>query len=187
MGIVYLAQNKLNGKCYIGKTTKTLNRRKAQHLYDAKHRNSYFNNAIQKYGIKSFVWEVIDVCKEEPMLNKLEKFYIFIFNSFENGYNLTKGGEGISGWKHSSDTIQEIVRKNTNKKHSLEVRKKISKSNGGFIIGAQLDRAKNPETRCWQSVMTFSGNKRKSLGYYEDPFTASLVYILVFNILGGIA
>ena len=58
MGIVYLATNKINEKCYVGITKKILNRRKKIHLYSAFKRNSsfVFHNALRKYGKYSCSW-----------------------------------------------------------------------------------------------------------------------------------
>src|SRR5699024_5281025 len=38
----------------------------------------------------------------------MEKHYINLFNSFHNGYNLTKGGEGMSGYKFSDKVIKKV-------------------------------------------------------------------------------
>jgi hypothetical protein len=46
--------------------------------------------------------------------------------------NLTDGGEGISGYKHSEQTKQKIGVSNSVKKRSAELRERISKSVRGF-------------------------------------------------------
>lgn len=58
-------------------------------------------NAINKYGFENFILEFLyigdidtDVKITKEILNKLEIHYIDIFNSIENGYNLTGGGMG---------------------------------------------------------------------------------------------
>jgi len=133
-GIIYKATNK-NGKYYIGQTIQGLSKRVYQHLYDASiHRkyNSAFHNALRKYGEEAFEWEVIEECYSKEELDEMEYHYIIQYNSFnrENGYNLSLGGEGNHGFKHSSETKQKISDSNKGKtlgrKHTEESKRKMS-------------------------------------------------------------
>lgn len=90
-GIIYKITNKVNGKSYIGQTRYTLEFRWKQHQH--KKDNTYFHNAIHKYGIDNFDIEVLEECNIED-LNSREIFYIAKFDTFNNGYNLTIGGDG---------------------------------------------------------------------------------------------
>lgn len=90
-GIIYKITNKVNGKSYIGQTRYTLEFRWRQHLH--KKDNVYFHNAIKKYGAENFSLEVLEECDLDK-LNSREIFYIAKYNTFENGYNLTLGGDG---------------------------------------------------------------------------------------------
>lgn len=102
-GIIYKWTNKINNKCYIGKTIRE-KERIYQHLNDRRS-NSYFHNALDKYGSDSFTYEVLfetysnSTENLDTILNVLEKFYIKKYNSNnrEFGYNMTVGGDGISG------------------------------------------------------------------------------------------
>ena len=58
--------------------------------------------AIRKYGKENFKVEIIDNCTEEQ-LDDLERFYIAKYNSYENGYNLTRGGQDGIGSKLNID------------------------------------------------------------------------------------
>lgn len=95
--LIYKATNLINNKVYIGQTHKTLEERIKRHKNDYQRRDSYFYRAIRKYGWENFKWEVIDdsaITDEE--LNKLEKYYIKMYNSFDNkdkGYNSTSGAD----------------------------------------------------------------------------------------------
>ena len=90
-GIIYKITNKVNGKSYIGQTRYTIEFRWRQHQH--KKDNTYFHNAIHKYGIQNFSVEVLEECDVEK-LNSREIFYIAKYNTFKEGYNLTIGGEG---------------------------------------------------------------------------------------------
>lgn len=93
--IVYKVTNKINGKVYIGITTKTLEHRKKIHIRDSKRMDTYFYRAIRKYGEENFEWEVIDTAETKEELSELEKYYIKLYDSFDNkdkGYNTTSGG-----------------------------------------------------------------------------------------------
>ena len=98
--IIYKATNVKTNKSYIGQTTQTLKKRQYQHINDAKkgRYNSYFHRTIRKYGPESFTWEILfeGECSSNK-LNDLEIFYIGYYDTFNNGYNLTIGGEGQSG------------------------------------------------------------------------------------------
>lgn len=96
-GIIYQATNVVNNKMYIGKTIKTLKKRKQLHEADARRGSDYiFHKALRKYGVENFKWKIL--CKtSEEQLNELEKFYIEKYKthySLNSGYNMTYGGEG---------------------------------------------------------------------------------------------
>lgn len=90
-GIIYKITNKVNGKSYIGQTRYSLEFRWRQHIH--KKDNTYFHNAIRKYGAENFSIEILEEC-EVSKLNEREMFYIAKLNTFKEGYNLTIGGDG---------------------------------------------------------------------------------------------
>lgn len=90
-GIIYKITNKVNGKSYIGQTRYTIEFRWKQHQH--KKDNTYFHNAIHKYGVGNFSIEILEEC-DIDMMNAREIFYIAKFDTFRNGYNLTIGGDG---------------------------------------------------------------------------------------------
>ena len=90
---IYKVTNKINGKVYIGQSV-DIGRRWRQHM-TAKD-DIYFHKAIQKYGVENFEWEVIEQCKKKD-LDAREAYWIEYYDSFNKGYNCTKGGGGCSG------------------------------------------------------------------------------------------
>ncbi len=111
-GFIYKVTNKVNGKSYIGQTRNTVEFRWRQH-YKAKD-NKYFHRAIQKYGKENFEVTTLEKC-DTNKLNEREIYYINKFNTFSNGYNLTKGGTAytptrkcINGYIEVDDKYDEI-------------------------------------------------------------------------------
>jgi len=91
---VYCIENLFNGKKYIGQT-KNLCQRGSFHLallQAGRHHCSDMQEDYDKYGIKNFVYRVLWVCSGSSLFLK-ENEYIKKFNSVENGYNSTYGGE----------------------------------------------------------------------------------------------
>lgn len=94
---VYRATNVVNGKVYIG-LTQNLEKRKKEHLKCAMNGSQgYFHRAIRKYGWDNFHWSVMYECSNRDGASVCERELIRRFDSFENGYNMTTGGE--AGWR----------------------------------------------------------------------------------------
>jgi group I intron endonuclease len=131
--IIYKVTNLVNGKVYIGKTINTLEKRKIQHISEsnANRTKSIFHKALRKYGEDNFLWEIIDSAESENELFDKEKYYITFYHSYikddnSNGYNMTIGGEGISGLKFSEESKKKSSESHKGQIVSNETRKKIS-------------------------------------------------------------
>lgn len=93
---IYRAKCMITNKSYIG-FTNDFERRKIQHKSDSKSSNSKFYLAIRKHGWKSFEWSVVyQSYNREHTLKEMEPYFIEQYDSFNNGYNSTLGGESIS-------------------------------------------------------------------------------------------
>lgn len=166
---IYKITNTINQKLYIGKTIcKNPVNRWYRHLSIAKnkttsnHTYQLVHKSINKYGKENFTFEVIEECGSEALGAGREKFWIefhktnvWIYGS-QFGYNLTAGGDGSSGFKHSEaaknkmsedrrgtrlgqentffgrhhskESIKIISEKNKGKKHTQEAKDQISAS-----------------------------------------------------------
>lgn len=89
--IIYKHTNKINGVSYIGQTKrKTSIRWNNGNGYK---NNPYFYRAINKYGWDNFFHEIIEkniLTQEEA--NQREIYWIKYYDTYNLGYNLTKGG-----------------------------------------------------------------------------------------------
>ena len=103
MGFIYKITNDINDKVYIGKTIRTLPIRWREHLSDYKEIQETDNrplySSMLKYGVNHFTIYEVEECPDE-LLNEREKFWIAFYDSYENGYNATKGGDGGVGRPH---------------------------------------------------------------------------------------
>jgi len=94
MAYIYKIVNSLNSKVYIGQTLIALDRRFNQHLQDSV-KERYINRplyvAMNDLGKENFSIELIE---ETDIPNEREKHYIRFYDSKENGYNATTGGQG---------------------------------------------------------------------------------------------
>ena len=127
-GIIYKAINKENGKCYIGQTAYSLDKRISGHLSSANHGvETAFHKAIRKYGINSFRWEVLCECLSREELNTQEIFYIEKYNSYNgDGYNMSYGGESNYGWKPSETTLKNFRKASKKRWSNSSERQKTS-------------------------------------------------------------
>lgn len=114
-GVIYAIGNKVNGKIYIGKSaTLTAERRWKYHLWDAARGKPWpIHRAIRKYGAESFVLMTLHSrIRTEERLNLLERKWIreLKANDRKIGYNLTEGGDGITGFKFSLSSRRKMSR-----------------------------------------------------------------------------
>lgn len=100
MGYIYKITNDINNKVYIGQTTYSLEERWKHHIADASRYPYKIYRAINKYGIEHFQIQLIEECPNED-LDKKEIYWIGKYNSYENGYNSTLGGNGVLKYDHN--------------------------------------------------------------------------------------
>ena len=99
--IIYCVRNKVNGKRYIGQTTKSLDVRWRQHKYMIKSLvNTPFYNALRKYGPDNFSVTLIKLCSTQQEMDDYEKSFISLYKTLnhEFGYNSHPGGAPKTGY-----------------------------------------------------------------------------------------
>lgn len=91
---IYLITNNLNGKQYVGLTTRTSEERFREHLKG----DSYIDRAIRKYGKENFSLEVLCRPRTIDSLKKQEDYWATKLNTYyPNGYNIAKCGSAGCG------------------------------------------------------------------------------------------
>jgi group I intron endonuclease len=110
---IYAWVNEINGKIYIGQTVNFYKRiyYEMNGFRNNKHQNILkLFNAIQKYGINNFRVVKLLECPKE-YLNKIERLLIEYYDTKNNGYNCTFGGEGTGGHKVTQEQIEKQKKK----------------------------------------------------------------------------
>ena len=127
---IYYIKNNITNQYYVGQSC-NLKKRLRDHknnLRNNVHHNKHLQSSWNKYGENFFDFFIICFC-DKKMLNPLEEYYISFFNSFNEGFNKTSGGDNIP----IELSISKTGKNNPfyGKKHSKESKKKMSKAKKG--------------------------------------------------------
>lgn len=121
---VYCHTNKINGKKYIGITSqKPKNRWGGNGQLYKKDKQTKFYNAIQKYGWNNFSHEILNSNLTQDKANQLEIYYIELYDTYNKGYNMTKGGSGSFGAMRTQEFREKLRKANLGKKHPYKAKK----------------------------------------------------------------
>lgn len=120
---IYKITNLINGHSYIGQSKDIYNRFNSHHICDYQNKNNVQYNsqlyqAFRKYGIENFKVEILEQCKFSE-LDEREIYWIDFYNTFKNGYNMTRGGQFWSPKIFSAET-EEKRRATREKNNSLK-------------------------------------------------------------------
>lgn len=136
-GIVYLVKNTVNGKSYVGMSSRTLHERWYDHVQNAKRGSMLpLHCAIRKYGASAFELSVLQECStlelphaEIEWISRLETMVS------QHGYNVAMGGNGCL--QHDPDVREKIRQSMIGGTLSTETREKIAKSLRGRKLSAE--------------------------------------------------
>ena len=125
--IIYtLADPITNDVRYVGITTRDLNYRYKRHFYDKKNykKNKWFKS-LKEQSLKPIIKELDTVDFDGWQF--WEQWYISLFKTYGfNLVNLTEGGEGMFGYKHTNETKEKIKEKRKNQIFTEETRELLS-------------------------------------------------------------
>lgn len=88
---VYVIKNSLDSRIYVGSSLDMYSRLQThkKKLKNLNHPNQKLNNFCKKYGYDKFIFDVLEFCDKEFLLEK-EQFYMDKFESYYNGFNISK-------------------------------------------------------------------------------------------------
>ena len=184
--VIYAFKNKINGKMYVGQTQRTFGIRTKQHLNRS---DTYFDKALAKYGLNNFSYEIIDRGSTLEELNEKERHWIAEYDClWPNGYNLTMGGDGVKGYRHTDEykrkmsdamkgkgtgkdnhfygkrhTIKSIKKMSEyqSNRWTVETRKERSESYKGKFVGADNPFYKKKHKQSSKDKMSKAKDKMK--------------------------
>lgn len=188
---VYLITNTLNGKKYVGQS-KCITRRFNRHKRAARTKNKreafYLHNAIAKYGVENFKFEVLLYADDSDFINLMEQRIIAGYNTLAPfGYNLDTGG-GVSR------KLSEVARKKLNgrtawnkgipateeqkKKQSESMMGRASPQKGKARTQAQKDKqsASMKGRPAWNKGLPMSDAQREKLRGLDKSYTKTPEY-----------
>lgn len=109
----YRITNQVNGKIYIGKAT-DIRKRWNQHKTASNRQDpndfSILHRAMLKHGFDKFIIEQLSEheTEAESLAQEMQLIEAYQSRNRDIGYNLTEGGEGSSGYKHTNVAKQKM-------------------------------------------------------------------------------
>jgi group I intron endonuclease len=111
-----------SSKSYIGVAKHGVDRRLTYHLWEAEQGSDYhFHRALRAYGKDDFVSRVLEGGLTEEQAYEREVHYIEKYDTYNNGYNMTKGGDrgpvkvgkdnGMHGRRHTEEAKKKMSEK----------------------------------------------------------------------------
>lgn len=148
---IYKITNSVNGKVYIGSSTR-LHLRGKEHfrnLVAGTHVNIKLQRAWLKYGEAAFTYEIVELVDVELLLEH-EQYWIDTLNCISKGYNLAPTAGNTLGVKLSDATRAAMSLRMTGTKHKPETLEKIRLANMGHPLDPEHQRrmvaaSKTPE------------------------------------------
>jgi len=171
--IIYLIENLINGKVYIGQTVKSLEERKFSHKQGSKYLNYSLYYAMRKYGFDNFNFSIIEKNIEtQEALNEAEIYWINCYGSFKNpniGYNETPGGDGLgSGKNHPM----------FGKYHSVKTKEKMSLIKIGKYCGENSPSFGRKKTNEEKDKMSLAKIGKKPHNYGKSKIDEETVKLI---------
>lgn len=170
VGIIYKIRNTVNNKVYIGKTIQKLECRIHDHF--SKWSNCRkLKSAIEEFGQEAFEISILEDNIPYPLLDDKETYYINLYNSITEGYNIKEGNSKFRGRKTHSI--------------SKEIRERIKED---YLNGiSPLDIAKHFKvgTTSIYNILSESGvNKRYNKGGFNSKSKINLEELIRLKRLG---
>jgi group I intron endonuclease len=145
--------------------------RHLSYLRNGNHKNNYLQNSFNKYGEKSFVFEVILEVNDVQLLEKYEQELIDAYRlDGQKLYNIRHNASSNIGLKHTKEVCKDISERmlgntiNLGRNLTEDTKRKISKSHIGKIYDGQekqiiqMDAKTKEPIKFWNSILEAAQN-----------------------------
>jgi len=178
---IYLWYNKINGKIYIGSGT-DLYRRIKNYFQPVYQKRSYpIFNAINKYGLNSFILIILEIIGKSSLVNRnlrlmREDYYL---SSYLPEYNILQKGSSSLNYKHSLETRAKIKTKALMRDKSTIVYSKEfllkQKGNKYGVNNPMFGKTWNEERRkkFTKPVYVYDSKTNNLISYYSETVKAT--------------
>lgn len=131
---LYIITNRVNGKRYVGITSRSIKERWLEHVQAASAGDRRaLCCAIRKYGKESFDIQVASSAETWDELCAKERDFISALSTIcPAGYNMTSGGDGVNGLP--PEIIERIAKGNRGRRHSEDAIMKIGLARMGHEV-----------------------------------------------------
>lgn len=165
---IYCITNTLNGKRYIGQTTRPLDEREGEYRRGRGKcpNNSRILQAIRKYGSAAFVFDEIDRAESYDELNYMEQYWIAFYRTMDPalGYNILPGGRGKPRSAIARTNMSRAMKAlyqaghvpyNLGKPHSPETKRRMSEAGKRSIGLKGYGQRSRKEVRCLDTGIVY--------------------------------
>lgn len=112
MGVIYKISNNIDNRIYIGSTINT-NKRWYEHrrnLLNNKHQNIHLQRFVNKYGINSLSFEIIENIVDNKILIR-EQYYL---DTIDNKFNIANNATApMLGKSHTKEALNKISKRSS--------------------------------------------------------------------------
>lgn len=162
---IYSIINTKNNKKYIGSTSQSFKKRFEHHislLRARKHKNAHLQHAWNKYGEKSFIFDIECICCENILEKEQE---ILDSYDFEDLYNINPYATG--GLQFSQESIEKRVKTFTKVIRERAQKYKLWKK--GVVSDKDLSEEEISQFESWQKKPWNKGMKYESTDHFKVP------------------
>jgi group I intron endonuclease len=178
---IYQIKNMINGKIYIG-SAMLIGNRKWRHFKELslkKHSNSKLQSAYNKYGKNVFIFEILELCSKECLIEREQYYLDNLLKANTNdlyfkrkGYNILKIANNSLGFKHSQKTKDLISKLQKGKKVSNKTKNLLYKYSKGRIVSKETrQKLRNIQLNKKRSEKTINKLKLINLGRKQSEET----------------